>query len=294
MTSFLPAKVKGGSYRRPPASSAQYKTLGARVSETVDPTCTADQVHIVLGDELNSMVVSYATYAFNTSAKVTYATTMEAVLSSLNAKVATGSTKVNSELLYIIPRLFDPTMGAPVVTEEEILALQDTTSWAYDKNTGEHYYNWYNYSEVQLGFGNYNNPYMIYDSPLLHTVVLTDLDPLTTYYYRVEGSCDVHSFTMPAYSYDEAVDADDLYPFLLGMVGDLGQTQVSVGSMEALADMDPDTVLLVLFVSYFHASATSNFCLYCRSVMFAMRMGMPPYGTHLERLLKLSALRFQS
>lgn len=238
--------MKGESYLRPAASAAPYTSRGSRTVEATDPDCTADQVHIALGDDLGSMVVSYATYAYDTAAKVTFAHSEDAVMSdSSAATVVTGTTRVNSELLYIITRLTEPTMGEPAATPEEIIALQDTSTWAYDKETGEHFFNWYNVTEVQHGFGDYNNPYMIYDSPMLHTVVLTGLEPLVTYYYRVEGSCDVHQFTMPPFSYDTAVPDDELYPFLMGMVGDLGQTQVSVGSMEALADMEPDTVLLV-------------------------------------------------
>lgn len=60
-------------------------------------------------------------------------------------------------------------MGQPRVTEESIRELQDTSDWAFDPVTGDHYYNWANVTEMEYGFGHYNNPDMYYQvaTPLL-------------------------------------------------------------------------------------------------------------------------------
>lgn len=250
---FQHAKMKGDTYVRPPATSTRYQSLPLHAQNDADPACTTDQIHISLGDELSSMVVSFATYSNDTTpSKVTYSVDENAVLAqSSAAKVAMGSFRTHSQLLYIINNLVDPSMGQPTATEEEIVALQDTKSWAYDKDTGEHWFNWKNVTSIVNGYGAYNNPYMYYDSPKLHTVILTKLEPLTTYYYRVQGSCQIYRFTMPAYYYGDASPSpSEQFPFKIGLVGDLGQTEVSLKSMQALRDMDPDVALLVGDLSY--------------------------------------------
>ena len=264
VSSFLPAKVKGMEYVRPAASSAPYTDLGPRgtaVAET-DPNCVSDQVHIVLGNDLSSMIISYVSYSVNDTASIWYSENEDDLLTSAATEV-TGISEAHSQIMYIITRLVEPTMGAPAATEEEIVKLQDTKSWAYDKQTGEHWANWFNITEMETGFGDYNNPYMVYDSPMLHSVEVFGLQPLTTYYYRVAGSCVIHQFTMPPFSYNSPVPDDELYPFTLGLVGDLGQTQVSVGSMEALADMESDAVLLVGDLSYAGIYLVVLFTLFC-------------------------------
>ena len=60
----------------------------------------------------------------------------------------------------IIHNLVDPSMGQPRMTEEQIRELQDTSDWAFDPVTGEHFFNWDNVTEMQYGFGLYNNPDM--------------------------------------------------------------------------------------------------------------------------------------
>ena len=143
-------------------------------------------------------------------------------------------------------------MGKPIATEEEIRELQDTSDWAFDPTTGEHYFNWKNVTEMEFGFGSYNNPDMYYHSPLLHTVELSSLSSGQEYFYRVSDSCTVMRFRMPAYYFSGAsqTEKNSVYPYSLGLTGDLGQTDVSLKSMEALAAMEADTVLLVGDLSY--------------------------------------------
>jgi hypothetical protein len=143
-------------------------------------------------------------------------------------------------------------MGKPRVTEEQIRELQDTSDWAFDPVTGEHYFNWDNVTEMQYGFGRYNNPDMYYQAPLLHTVEITGLVAGQEYFYRVSDSCTILRFRMPQFFYSGASqeEKDLVYPFSVGLTGDLGQTEVSLMSMAALAALDADAVFLVGDLSY--------------------------------------------
>jgi hypothetical protein len=151
-----------------------------------------------------------------------------------------------SELLYIVGNLYNPTLGAPEQTTRYIVSLEDTTSWAYDKTTGEHWANYYQYTSVHQGLGDYNNPYMVYDSPFVHTVTLTGLIPGQVYYYRPAASCigTVYRVTIPL----PGTAAE--YPLTVGMTCDLGQTLVSQVSVEALIALEPDVVLIGGDLSY--------------------------------------------
>jgi acid phosphatase type 7 len=106
------------------------------------------------------------------------------------------------------------------------------------------------------GFGQYNNPYMYYQSLLLHTVRLDNLEAGQTYYYRVGESCTVFEFHMPRYYFSSGSSSKDssaqanMYPFSLGLTGDVGTTEVSVMSIAALAALEADAVLLVGDLSY--------------------------------------------
>lgn len=57
---------------------------------------------------------------------------------------------------------------------------------------------------------------------------------------------------MPQYFYSDASEEEQeaVYPFSVGLTGDLGQTEVSLKSMEALAALEADAVLLVGDLSY--------------------------------------------
>ncbi|CAE7731909.1 PAP21 [Symbiodinium microadriaticum] len=137
-------------------------------------------------------------------------------------------------------------MGAPETTTEYLLSIQDTTDFAYDEVTGEHFSNWYNYSRVDWGMGRYNNPDVIYDSPLLHRVVLDGLTPGKKYFYRVQGSCKVYSFSLPPSATASPTD----FPYRIGLTADIGQTLVSEKSVQALLALLPDVVLLPGDLSY--------------------------------------------
>jgi hypothetical protein len=242
-----PANIKGDAYRRPQASP-----LSRRKKSSEDVSgCESSQISVFLGDDYTSMVVSFASPTQGTGSIVQYSTHSDYVVkNSKHALTAYGQSRSYSELLFINHILVDPNMDAAPVTEEYIIDKQDTTRWAYDKKTGEHYANWKNVTAMITGLGRYNNPYMIYDSPLIHRVYLTDLTPATTYYYRVQGSCKVYSFFLPPLPSSFASSKEAFYPLKMGLVGDIGQTQVSEKSASVLASMLPHAVLLVGDLSY--------------------------------------------
>lgn len=143
-------------------------------------------------------------------------------------------------------------MGQPYVSAEEIIDLEDTSDWAFDPVTGDHYFNWANVTEIQYGIGAYNNPDMYYQSPLLHTIEIKGLVSGEEYFYRVSDSCTVFRFKMPHFYYSGAskVEQASVYPYKVELTGDLGQTEVSLKSMEALAALEADAVFLVGDLSY--------------------------------------------
>ena len=79
---------------------------------------------------------------------------------------------------------------------------------------------------------------MIYSSPVIHTVTLTELEAGETYEYELADG--LHEFRLPA----------PTYPLRLGLAADVGQTVVSNRSFAKLAALDPDAVLLSGDLSY--------------------------------------------
>lgn len=259
---------RGLNYKRPLGASPRFipkktrnkkeekdGTLRKVKENEEEDNCQSDQVHISLGYDLNAAIISFTSPYVNTSSMVYYSTDSSALLqdddiaSNPNVLMATGTFQAYSEILYLYTMALYPDMGEPYTTEEDVLYLQDTSRWAYDHKTGEHYANWNNVTEVYFGGGQYNNPDMMYQSPAVHTVQLSGLQNGVTYYYRVSGSCDVHHFKLPYFSFDSEDNAES-YPFILGMTGDLGQTEVSDMSLTALAALKPSAVLLVGDLSY--------------------------------------------
>mmetsp|Transcript_34096 Transcript_34096/g.63222 ORF Transcript_34096/g.63222 Transcript_34096/m.63222 type:complete len:632 (-) Transcript_34096:181-2076(-) len=191
------------------------------------PPCS-EQVHLQLGGP-GEMVVVYVTANANTSSEVTY---WPAGTSPSTPLSASGSAAAYSQLMWIDSGLIAPLMGAARVTEAEVLALQNTTTWALRApfspfGEGSSYRN---PSEVEYGLGSYKNPQMVYTSPVVHTVRLTGLVSYTTYYYTVAGDARVFNFTMPPGASAAA------YPFKLGLTADLGQTDISARTVERLRE----------------------------------------------------------
>lgn len=249
--SFSTASISGEAYKRPRGASHYFGESNENLGKD-DGLCQSEQIHISLGDSLDSITVSYTSPLINSSSIVSYSKSESDLMSYMydsNSKSdtvmdATGSFRAYTELMYMVHFLTDPKMGAPTATVDEVLDRLDTTDWAYDHTTGEHYSNWYNVTSITYGFGQYNNPDMYYNSPMLHTVPITGLESDTVYYYRVFGSCMVYSFRTPPYYSGNTAPVASTYPYKIALTGDVGLTEVSILSIDALVELKPDVVLL--------------------------------------------------
>lgn len=263
---FKPAEIRGEDFQRPVGksplrvrkedlSTSPVRTAVAKATATTDSTvpCTSvEQVHMILGNNLDSVIVSFVSTMPSTPSVVYFGTDQAAVAGSkLNApgsgvSSATGHFITYSELLFISPTLYNPSLGAPEQTSSFIASLENTSTWAYDKVTGEKWDNYKVVKSVQTGLGAYNDPFMVYDSPFIHTVTLTGLIPGQAYYYRPAASCVGTSYRVIIPQSGTAAK----YPLTVGLTCDLGQTLVSEVSMEAVIALEPDVVVLAGDLSY--------------------------------------------
>ena len=142
----------------------------------------------------------------------------------------TGKAHAYSTLMYFTKYLTAPALGAPYATDAQIVALQNTSSWAFDpfyaSEQGDSYSD---SSKPQFGLGAYSNPQEVYTSPVLHTVRLQNLTGGTTYEYRVAGSERLFNFSMPVNG-----SLESPYPFVLALTADLGQTAASKANVHNL------------------------------------------------------------
>ena len=145
-------------------------------------------------------------------------------------------------LAPLASHLVTPKMGAPEATAATILALANTSTFAYDRGTGKKWANYKNVRTYVPGPISYSNPYAYYDSPIIHTTVLTGLVAGMTYYYQPAGACKVYSFTM--------TQAVNTYPFKAALVADLGTTAVSAMSVAILAAMKASVVIVTGGLAY--------------------------------------------
>ena len=247
---FYPALLRGDVYERKSEPAERY--IDPLQDEDVD--CPSQQIHISLGDTLDSVVVSYASFEFSTPSSVQFSTDLEALMAedddgsySKLVTTAVGTKRAYSELLYTVYFSMNPAMGQPTVNKSEWVDMLDTSDWAFDHQTGQRYANWYsvNESTMETGFGQYNNPDVYYNSPIIHKVPLYGLTTDTTYFYRVAGSCEIFNFTTLPFYFAATHHVPAMYPFKLGLTGDVGMTSVSIKSLAALVALQTDTVLLV-------------------------------------------------
>ncbi|KAL4419216.1 hypothetical protein ABPG77_010658 [Micractinium sp. CCAP 211/92] len=85
-----------------------------------------------------------------------------------------------------------------------------------------------------------------YQSPILHHVLLHDLEPDTRYFYSVGD--DEHGWSEEL-SF-RTLGTAGAYPLRIGVIGDLGETANSTQTLEGLDAEEPDIVLLVGDFSY--------------------------------------------
>ena len=182
---------------------------------------------------------AHISYASPTSAILSYVTP-DAVATELRYKrrgqrlwrTAFGDARSYTALANVDPMLWAPTMGEPSYSLDEVRAAANTTSWAVPGSASRRappYPRW---------LQSYNDPAMIYSSPVIHTVTLTELEAGETYEYELADG--FHEFRMPP----------STYPLRLGLAADVGQTVVSNRSFAKLAALEPDAVLLSGDLSY--------------------------------------------
>ena len=182
---------------------------------------------------------AHVTFASPTSAILSYVTT-DAVPTELRYKrqgqrlwrTAFGDARSYTALANVDPMLWAPTMGEPSYTLDEVRAAANTTSWAVPGSASRRA------PPFPRWLQSYNDPAMIYSSPVIHTVTLTELEAGETYEYELADG--VHEFRMPPAT----------YPVRLGLAADVGQTVVSNRSFAKLAALEPDAVLLSGDLSY--------------------------------------------
>ena len=230
---FVTAEIQGEEVRRLLEPMLQF--VPAPV------TCPSSQVHITLGGSgAQSMTVSWVNPFLSSSNTVAFGADM--TMSS----TATGKAIMYTQLLApSSPNLVGQgnTMGQPGATAQQIINLADTSSFAYD-HTGS-MRKWANYNNVKTytkGQLAYKNPNAYYDSPMIHTTVLTGLIAGATYFYKPAGACKTYNFTM--------TQAVGTYPFKAGLVADLGTTDVSAMSVSILAAMKANVIIFTGDLSY--------------------------------------------
>jgi hypothetical protein len=237
---FEEAAVGGREYKRPIGGSKLHQNDYYLESYGTGVGCPAEQIHLTLGDTYGSVIISFASFGNVTiDPYVTYHS------SGSSPVTVDGSSYSYTQCMFVKSNLYDPAMGAPESNAATILARQDTTRWAYVESSGVHWSNWFNYTTIQLLQFAYNNPYGTYNSPLLHTVSISNLTPGVTYFYTVSGSCTTYQFVIPVQS-----PASGAYPMTVGLTGDIGQTEVSAASVSALEALNPSVVILVGDLSY--------------------------------------------
>lgn len=179
------------------------------------------QVHLTLGGNgANSMTVNWVNAFLNSSNTVMYGTSMTSMTSSIVGKSAAYTQLLAPTNSYVYNPVLGGAggMGKPGVDASVIINLANTSSFAYDADGTK----WANYRKVsniasayssttkQLG---YSNPYAYYDSPMIHTAVISNLVPGMTYYYVPGESCKTYSFTALA-----ASGTASMYPFKAALV----------------------------------------------------------------------------
>jgi hypothetical protein len=153
-------------------------------SRCAHPPCSS-QVHVTLLSARDALV----TFASPTDA------TLPLVEFGYDARYldrkARGTSSSYSQLMYFVPDLTDPPVGLPGRTEDELLAIMNTSAWA----AGTASYD--NPTVVEYGLQQYNNPQAYYNSPVIHHVPLLSLRPGSTVHYRVANDDRVHRFSVP-------------------------------------------------------------------------------------------------
>ena len=133
--------------------------------------------------------------------------------------------------------------------------------------------------------GPLNGEGTVYQSPILHHVLVENLTPGQTYFYKVGsdkyGYSDVYNFTVPKRE----------YPFTIGVTADLGQTANSSTTLDRLMAANPDVAILVGDLSYADAHWANGSYYFWNSVpgMSYFKSYQPRWDTFSRLLQKMAA-----
>ena len=180
------------------------------------PLCS-EQIHLQLGAP-GEMVVVFATRDDTVAPSVQW---RRAGDPPSRARDSRGTTNIVSSMLYVDEMLINPAIGPAGASKHEIVGMQNSSA------AGRPHKHKVTPGEIQLGEGEYNNPNMYYESPIIHTVTLSPLVGGVTYRYSVSGDAREFEFTMPP-------EGGASYPFVVGLTADLGQTQASEANVALL------------------------------------------------------------
>mmetsp|Transcript_145212 Transcript_145212/g.362208 ORF Transcript_145212/g.362208 Transcript_145212/m.362208 type:complete len:591 (+) Transcript_145212:92-1864(+) len=228
------------------AGTGPSRRLSSEVAEVaVDPV---EQVHLGLGGP-GEVVVTWATWLRGLPSKVLFSEE-DGVW-----REATG--QASAYVIQLCPNkhLAEPRLrgaGArPQISDEEVAQLVNTSRLGLPRDSAAYRLiedaseSWAVLEHDQWCL-RYSNPLAYYESPYIHTVVLTGLKSRATYRYRPEGGQRTFGFTMP-----QAVGlSDPEKPLKIGVWGDVGITDVSFAVMQELARRKSEVALLVGDYSY--------------------------------------------
>jgi 3',5'-cyclic AMP phosphodiesterase CpdA len=202
-----------------------------------------EQVHLAPGVP-GEMVVTFVTRARGFPSAVVFGEP------GLWSDRAEGKVRTYSSL--ICPdssNLHEPTLGAVPVQDSMLAELVNTSAFspsgsAQYKKVEDVKDAW---DALSGGCIDYNNPRAYWQSFYIHTVALKGIRPGATYSYRpVAGHREFQFTALPAAG--TMLDADR--PLRIGMMADVGVTNVSASVMHELLDLAPDFLVIAGDYSY--------------------------------------------
>lgn len=119
---------------------------------TLYKSSCSDQVHLALGGEAE-MVVVFASQTAQTPSTVSWWREGSSTLGN-----AVGSASAYSQLIFLNQMLTSPSLGLPSASNAELLAILNTSAWAFDPFNGNRAANYLNPTQITWGLGAYFNP----------------------------------------------------------------------------------------------------------------------------------------
>ncbi|KAL1521121.1 hypothetical protein AB1Y20_022675 [Prymnesium parvum] len=214
------------AYVRPAPSEVLAHTHWAACSNAA--SCS-EQVHLMLGGP-GEVIVSFVSASASVPSEVSW------WADPRHPSTAVGVADAYSLLMSVDLNLVVPQMGLPDLSLKRLVDMEDTSAWAFNPFTGARGANYFHpegAAQLHWGLGQYNNPQMVYDSPVIHTVALRGLSPGKAYGYHVAGHRRNYSFVLPL----EPRGDPPPYPFTFALTADLGQTAVSAVNVVRLREI---------------------------------------------------------